>query len=209
MIAPARRVRPDNTTPAWHAEFMTLLPRIRACASFAFRRLDPEARQEAVQSVVASAMAAYVRLVQLGKADIAYAGPLAVFAIRQYRDGRRLGCRLNVRDVSSEYARWKKDIRLARLDRYDETEGCWREILVEDKTATPADLAASRIDFPAWLRTLSRRDRKIAMKLATGESTGVVARMFGISAGRVSQLRSELRDSWKRFHGEVLAGSVA
>ncbi len=65
-------------------------------------------------------------------------------------------------------------------------------ILVEDKRATPADLAASRIDFPAWLKTLSQRDRRIALKLSQGESTSRVARQFRLSVGRVSQLRGEL-----------------
>jgi hypothetical protein len=48
--------------------------------------------------------------------------------------------------------------------------------LILDHTCTPADLAASRIDFPAWLDTLRPRDRKIAMKLAVGETTGRVSR---------------------------------
>jgi hypothetical protein len=31
-------------------------------------------------------------------------------------------------------------------------------MLVEDQTATPAELAANGIDFPAWRSTLSDRD---------------------------------------------------
>ena len=62
------------------------------------------------------------------KADIAYATPLAKFAIRQYRDGRRLGSKLNVRDVSSEYAQRIKGICLERLDKYDFEEDSWQEI---------------------------------------------------------------------------------
>jgi hypothetical protein len=80
-----------------------------------------------------------------------------------------------------------------RLDRHDAEEECWREVLVADKTCTPAELAASRIDFPAWLNTLSKRDRKVAMKLAAGETTSRVARMFRLSEGRVSQLRRQFK----------------
>ena len=65
-------------------------------------------------------------------------------------------------------------------------------MLIEDRHATPADLAASRIDFPAWLATLSRRDRRIALRLADGDAAGSVAQQFGISQGRISQLRREL-----------------
>lgn len=96
-----------------------------------------------------------------------------------------------------------------RLDRFDREDECWREILVEDGSATPADLAASRIDYPAWLLTLSPRDRKVAETLSRGETTGRVARMFRISSGRVSRLRRELREAWQRFHGEIDSVAVA
>ena len=199
--------RPTSATPAWHQGFLALLPKICHCARFAFRHLDPEAKQEAIQSVVAGALNAYVRLVQLGKADLAYSTPLAQYAIRQYRDGRRLGCRMNVRDISSPYAQKVKGIVLHRLDKFDTDEGVWEEILIAGRTVGPAELAATRIDFPAWLRTLSRRDRKIAMKLAAGETTGRVAQMFHLSDGRISQLRNELKAAWDQFTGDKLVAT--
>ena len=92
---------------------------------------------------------------------------------------------------------------LERIDRYDREEECWEEILIADKTCTPAELAAGRIDFPAWLDTSSKRDRRIAMKLAGGETTDRTARKFGVSPGRISQLRRQLYVAWLRFHGEA------
>jgi hypothetical protein len=65
MIAIAKQNCSRNRVPAWHEGFLALLPKICQYARFAFRGLDPEAKQEAVQCVVASALAAYVRLVQL------------------------------------------------------------------------------------------------------------------------------------------------
>ena len=134
---------------------------------------------------------------------------LARYAVAQIRDGRRVGSKSNVRDVSSPYAQMRKGFQVERLDRYDKTDGQWQEILVEDKHAGPADIAASRIDFPAWLSTLKSRDRRIAMKLATGETTGNVAKVFCLSAGRVSQLRCELRKDWEQFHGDAAAVGAA
>ena len=61
----------------------------------------------------------------------------------------------------------------------------------------------TRLDFASWLSTLSNRDRQLAEKLALGETTGRVARMFRISAARVSQLRRELCANWHRFVGEL------
>ena len=105
----------------------------------------------------------------------------------------------------SEYCQRVKHLTLERLDRFDREEKVWQEVLVTDRHVDPADLAASRIDFPAWLETLKRRDRKIAMKLAFGEQPGRVARKFRLTAGRISQLRRELHDAWNRFHGEDTA----
>jgi hypothetical protein len=101
----------------------------------------------------------------------------------------------------------RKGISVRQLNYYDPQEEAWKEIHAEDRTATPADLADSRIDFPAWLETLGSRNRKIALSLAAGETTKAVARRFQISPSRVSELRRELQDDWHWFHGE--AGDTA
>jgi len=187
-----------------------MLPTIRRQARVAFHHLDPEARADAVQEVVDYAVTAFVRLVELGKADLAYPTPLATFGIRQFRAGRRVGNESNANDVGSPYAQVVKGIHVGRLDHRDEETGEWREILLEDRHAGPAETAAARIDFGEWLRRLPRRRRRIAEVLATGETTKKVARQFHVSAGRISQIRRELKDSWDGFQGEADgAGAVA
>ena len=74
----------------------------------------------------------------------------------------------------------------------------------EDRTATPAEVATARIDIRAWLETLTPRNREIASVLAVGESTAETAKRFGLSSGRISQLRGELCGSWKRFSGAAI-----
>ena len=91
------------------------------------------------------------------------------------------------------------DCRRVSLSSNDESVS-WREALLEDRQSTPADLAAMRIDTAEWLETLSGRDRRIAERLARGETTQGAARIFGISPGRVSQLRRELCRKWYAFH---------
>ena len=191
--------------PKWHAVFLKMLPAIELRAKVALRHLGAEAREEAMQEVVANSLVAYLRLVELGKADLAYPTVLAQYAAAQTLGGRKVGGRLNVHDVMSSYAQQKKDFGVDRLDCYDQNTGRWKEILVEDRSATPADIAASRIDFAAWLRSLSNRYRKIAMALAVGETTAKVAQMFRLSRGRISQLRRELQESWQVFQGADVA----
>jgi rhamnogalacturonyl hydrolase YesR len=202
MVARRKPAPRKPSQPEWHEGFMRLLPGIRKHARHAFRNLRDEARDEAIAETTANALVAYARLVEKGKADIGYATPLAMFAIKQFHCGRRTGTKLNVKDISSPYCQTMKGVRVGRLDRFDDEEGFWKEILIEDKNAGPAEIAASRMDFAGWLKTLSRRDRKLALKLATGETTGTVSQLFKISAGRISQIRRELMESWRRFVGE-------
>ena len=65
--------------------------------------------------------------------------------------------------------------------------------------------SAPRIDVAAWFRSLARKKRRTVQTLATGEATGTVARMFGLTAGRISQLRQEPAESWATFQGTVTA----
>jgi hypothetical protein len=141
----------------------------------------------------------YVRLIERGKADLAYAGPLARYGACQYLQGRRVGNRMNGHDVTSDYCRQKKKVSLERLNRFDDPTSEWEQLVVEDRHSTPADVASTRIDFRAWLESLPEQTRHVAETLATGR----VARMFGCSASRVSQLRRELYDAWFVFTGEA------
>jgi hypothetical protein len=71
----------------------------------------------------------------------------------------------------------------------------WRDIVVEDRRASPADIAAIGIDFSDWLDSVSSRDRRIAEILATGESTKRAACRLGLSIGRLSQVRQKLHQA--------------
>ena len=77
MIAPVKSRRPRKSVPAWHAKFLEMMPAIKAHAKIAFRHLDREAREEAIQEVVCNACCAFARLVELDKTDLAYPSPLA------------------------------------------------------------------------------------------------------------------------------------
>ena len=203
MIAIAKPVRPTKKpVPAWHAGFLAMLPAIRRYACIAFRNLDDDAREDAIAEVIANALVAYVRLFDQGRSELAYATPLVRYAVAQFHDGRRVGNRINTRDVMTESAKKRRSITIESLDRFDKHAGEWIEATIEDDKTPVPDQAAFRCDFPIWLTTLSRRNRQISEELAKGHSTSHVARRFKVSAGRVSQLRRELHDSWHAFHGD-------
>ena len=202
----AIEMSPSTKSEGQPVEFVTLLPLIRQHAQMQFRELPFEAREEAVAETIAHAFVSYVGLLSQGKTDRIAATPLAKFATRRVRCGRRVGTRKNVNDVSSPLCQLKHRLALRRLDHFHEDTAEWKEILVEDRHTTPAEIAITRIDFRTWLAQLPSRLRDVAEVLATGETTSAASRLFGVSMARISQLRVELRNAWQAFQGELPDG---
>jgi hypothetical protein len=201
MIAP---VKCEESVPKWHAGFLAMMPVITKIATHAFRDRDPEAKEDLTEEVVVNAMVAYKRLFDKGRVDDAHPRALARYAIAQVCEGRKGGSKHSCREVLSEYAQKVKGFHVDRLDYPDEEDGTWRQVIVEDRRAGPAEIAATRIDFHEWFHALSKQQKKGATRLASGESTGEVARIMKVSSGRISQIRRELFESWKQFQGEGL-----
>jgi hypothetical protein len=179
-----------------------MLPIIISVARRSLRNLPPETLEDAVAEVIANCTVAYARLVERGKESIAYATVLAMYAVKQYRDGRRVGTKMNSSDVYSQHAQRRGNFSMQHIGLPGEQRYGWREQLTENCRTPVPEQAAFRIDFPEWLGSLSVRDRRITEELAVGESTGDVARRFQVSPSRVSQMRRQLQDSWEAFAGE-------
>jgi len=205
MIAPAQTKQPQILSVRNKAQFLLLLPQIRDLARRAFRRLHPELRDDLIAEVIGGAFCAYVSLIRRGRENNVYATPLANFAIRQAIAGRRVGSSSRLSDVSSPFARAARGILVERLD---DGHSEWRAALVEDRRATPADIAAARIDVAAWFHAMPDSHRQIAQALAMGETTSEAAKQFGLSRARVSQLRGQLKASWEEFQGEAKPHTV-
>jgi hypothetical protein len=156
-----------------------------------------------VAEVVANACCRFARLVRAGKEDLAYATPLANFAIRQVIAGRRVGNKHNVRDVSSVVAQRRGRFTLLTLPAESSEANVWSEILADDTLTPVPDQVAFRLDFSAWLRIQKRRKWELARFLTVGNTVTEAAQRFCVSIPRISQLRSELQVSWQSFQGET------
>ena len=162
MVSSSQEITiPVSPSPSVSAVYAKMLPSIKRHARIAFRYLNPEEKQEAVQNVLANTWDALVGLARRGKLDQAFPSILAKFAEKQTRDHRITGGHLDVKDVLSPYCQAKKNLKVERLDKYDRVNECWydpedccHELLAESRNVTPADLAASRIDFSDWLASL-------------------------------------------------------
>jgi hypothetical protein len=180
---------------------LEMLPTIRRVASYAFRHIRRAVREDLLAEVVANAFAAFRRLIDRGRAALIFPTVLARYAIKQVREGRRLGSRTNIRDVLSPYAKQQERLVVEPLCQQQEG-GRWEDLVVEDRRASPAEVATFKIDFADWLKQLKRSKRKLAVRLAIGETTSDAALRFRLTQSRISQLRKELHQNWDEFQGE-------
>ncbi len=93
-------------------------------------------------------------------------------------------------------------------ERYGEPRGQYKQDVLEerlhDNCVTPIpDQVSFRIDFPAWMRTRTERDRRIIDDMIRDEGTGALATKYGVSLARISQLRREYLLDWLAFVDEV------
>ena len=81
----------------------------------------------------------------------------------------------------------------------------WFQSLVErgkDPARFPSALAtfaARAVKSGRRLRRLGQRNRRVAEEMALGHQTRDMAKKYGLSSARISQLRRELHADWMRF----------
>jgi hypothetical protein len=201
----------------WQAQFLSLiLPYVERHAQVVFRHFKcPHRKEDAISECAALAWKWFLRLVRQGKDPAAFPTALATFAARAVRCGRRLARMERPKDVLSPRAQRLYGFTVESLplstrtsfeNLYSVPHGQKRQDSFEerlrDNTVTPVpDQVCFRLDFPAWVRTRTQRDRRVIEDLIQGERTGDVADKYGLSPGRISQLRRDFMEDWARFCG--------
>ena len=193
-------VTPATSLHALHARFLSFLPRIELHGRVCFRHLRcPHRRQDAIQEMVALCWKWFVRLAERGRDATRFPSALATYAAKAVRSGRRLTGMERAKDVLSPLAQQRQGFAVGKLPDRGTLNGSPLEEALRDNTRSPVgEQAAFRLDFPAWLLTLARRDRRLVEGMALGHRTLDLARQFRLSAGRVSQLRREFKRDWDR-----------
>jgi hypothetical protein len=201
-----------------HDRFLRLLPRIEGHARIFFRGVRCPARQEdLVQECVALGWRWFLRLTEQGKDVFAFPSAFGALLARAVRCGRRLCGQEKSRDALSFVAQARHGFRVERLPQstrsphehlYADPHGQALhdefEERLRDNTLTPVpDAAAFRIDWPLFLCGLTARDREMALFLALGNSGKAAAAKFGVSPGRVTQLRQQWCRAWRACQGEA------
>ena len=191
----------SSSSASLHADFEDrILPAVQKYARQRFAK-DRD-KEEKTQAAIALAWQSYCDLIAKDKQAQMFPSKLADFACRQVNDGRNVGGHTNSTDVLSPRAQQTKEFTVTGFSGDYDLPAELHEALGDHDRSPVPDQAAFRIDFPTWLATLSSKSRAVTEKLMQGHSTSKVAKMVGISSGRVSQLRRELMESWASFHGE-------
>ena len=201
MIVAARQagLNPRNL----HKPFLTLLPQIEQHARFCFRHIQcPGRRGDLISETVGLAWKWYCRLLEQGKNVWDFPVVFSSLVTRAVKSGRRLCGQESATDALSWVAQQHRSFTVTSLPQGRTLESNVIEEALWDNTRSPVpDQVAFRIDFRDWLKSLPRRNRAIVCQLALGHTTTEVACGFGVSAGRISQLRRQFREGWQAFCG--------
>lgn len=204
---------PHNTNGNSNNGFLKFLPAVKTHARIQFRHLPVADREEAVAESVAGAFVNYRSAERRGTTHRLHSSTVADFAVRGVKDGRRAGGGSETRtDAMSYKAQRLGGFELHALPRFeDRTFDCvrapdqevWRDRLVYDRKALPADLACLRIDLSVFLSMQSDRTRSLLAMLAAGYKQVEVADHLGTTCAAVCQRRTKARREWAVFQGET------
>lgn len=211
----AVNVIPASPIDQLHSRFETLiLPKVERHAQVYFRNEKcRHKRADRIAETIALSWKWFVRLAERGKDATKFPCVIANLAARAVKSGRKVAGQIKARDVMNELNQHRHSFVVeslststarSRENLFGTVGGQHKQDAFEerlrDNTVTPVpDQAAFRIDFPAWLRTLTPRERRIIRTMAMNERTKDLSRQFELSQARISQLRREFMEDWTRF----------
>ena len=120
-------------------------------------------------------------------------------SVKAVRGDRHVGSGQSSKDAMSRLAQRKHGFRVRRLPGCMPSNGRPTLLNCEDHRTPLPDAVAFRIDFSDWCDRFNDRKRKVLLALAEGSAAWEVAERFGLSEGRISQLRREYESSWQRM----------
>jgi len=181
------------------AAFAAALPRIERVARHRFRRVGcPDRREDCVREAVALCWISFLRLAARGRAPETFVTALARYASRAVARGRRAaGC-----EAAGDIMTRPRTLRKAARTRRPIPERTAFDDALADNTRTPVPQQVQfRCDLRAWKARLTEAKRRLVDALVLGHRTRDLAEEFGLSAGRISQLRKEFAEDYAAFCG--------
>ena len=209
-----------QTTEQLHRQFLPLIPKIETHARIVFRSVRSAVRKEdIIQECVALAWRWFLRLHERGKDIRKFIAAFIRLVAKAVRSGRRLVGMARAKDVLNERCQRKHGFRVEQLTdaqipfdtlfskpRGQEMQDAFEERLQDNHMTPVPDQVAFRVDWPQFFTSLTTRDQQMAEFLSLGHAAKHASEKFGLSPGRVSQLRQRWCSDWQRFQeADVLA----
>lgn len=222
MLAASQSPTISTANKSSHPAFLALLPKLQTHAQIYFRHIPcAETKAEKIAETLALAWKWFLRLHERG-IDISQFSMVFIYLVaKAVKSGRRLCGMEKAKDVMSFFAQQRGGFRVEPLPsstrrshasiysliRGQQEAGAYEERLKDNTATPPPDAAAFRVDFPNFLHDLPERDREMAMYLSLGHRANKAAAKFGLSPGRVTQLRQAWCREWRASQGEDDLGS--
>jgi len=176
---------PSHILAHLQASFLAVvLPRVLSHGRVSFRHIKcRDRRADAIQEMIGLAWLWHLRLAEKGKDATRFPTVLACYAARAVKSGCRLCGKERAKDVLSPVAQQGRHFAVEKLPDFSTLNGSPLEEALHDNTISPVpDQAAFRLDFPAWLASVTESDRSIVEDLMLGERTLDVADKYGCQA---------------------------
>lgn len=191
---------PQAAPEQLQTSFLAVLPTIVLVAQIYFRQIRcPHTKDDLVAEAVALGWRWHVRLAERGRDPSAFVVTLARYAARAVACGRRLCGKEKSQDAMSFRCQRRGGFVVVSFPRSSIWASVIQQALRDNTQSAVWRQVQFRIDFCEWVRRLPEKKQQILGQLALGERTQTVARMVGVSAARISQVRGELRHDYLHF----------
>lgn len=185
--------------------FVAALPKMERTWRWTFRDWSADWREEGTQEARGLGWQHWLRAIEQGKDPAKFATAIARFSGLQVRCGRKLAGGLKSREA---FNGWRNGTYPTHMEYLPVRESRWSPslavALVEHREGNPADVGAFRLDFRAWLARKGGKAYRLVLEAIAGTVGKDIAAILGISEGRVSQMRRELRSDWEEYTGDPL-----
>ena len=183
-------------------QFAEVMPHVQHIAKYAFRYMDPDAREEAVAEAVAQAWQNHLHCTLKGKSP--GAPSIAHYAVKNVRCGRKLAGTSST-DVHSEKAQMMGRASVSHTGRQPDEPGDGPTApLIDHRTwMRPYHRARVELDYPNFLDQAEVTDQEetVFSMLAEGRMGKEIAKELKVSCPRVSQIKKSLAGKMMQFFG--------
>src|SRR5215469_6955679 len=148
-----------------HASFLALvLPRVLSHGRVCFGGIKcPHRRGDAIQDIIGLAWRWHLGLAENGKDANCYTTAIAPYAAIAVKSGSRVAGQERANDVLSPVAQRRYHFYVGRLPDFETlTEHPLCEALLDNTKSPPDETVCFKLDFLAWLASLTERDRSLA-----------------------------------------------